>query len=65
MNLANSSGIKTPNLLHLRDSPVNAYDELSDGPVAVGVSDKDRGRRTRFCKSGGATATHDDKDVET
>ena len=61
MNLADSSGIKTPNLVHLMNSPVNASDELSDAHVAVGVLDKDRGRRTRLHKSGGATATHDDE----
>ena len=64
VNFANSSGVKTPNLVPLRDSPVNANDEFSNGPVAVGVSDKDRGRRTGFRKSGGARAIHDDDDGE-
>ena len=46
----------------LRDSPVDANDEFSNGPVAVGVSDKDRSGRTGFRTSGGARAFHDDDD---
>ena len=61
MNLADSSGIKTPKLVHLRNSPVNAYDEPRHAHVSVGVSDKDRGRQSKLRKSGGATATHDDQ----
>ena len=61
MHLVDSSGIKTPKLVHLRNSPVNAYDEPGDAHVAAGVSEKDRGRRSKLRKSGGATATHDDQ----
>ena len=61
MNLADSSGIKTPKLVHLSNSPINTYDEPGDAHVAAGVSDKDRGRQSKLCKSGGATATHDDQ----
>ena len=61
MNLADSGGIKTPKLVHIRNLPVNTYDEPGDAHVASGVSDKDRGRRSKLRKSGGATATHDDQ----
>ena len=64
MNLADSSGIKTPELVHLRNSPVNTYDEPGNSYVAAGVSDKDRFRRSKLRKSGGAAATHDDKFVQ-
>ena len=61
MNLAGSSGIKTPELVHLRNSPVNTYDEPGNAHVADDVSDKDRGQRSKLRKSGGAAATHDDQ----
>ena len=61
MNLADSSGIKTPELVHLRNSPVNTYEEPGDAHVAAGVSDNDRGRRSKLRNIGGATATHDDQ----
>ena len=59
MNFANSSGIKTPELVHLRDSPVDTYDEPNNAHVATGISDEDRVRLSKLCEIGGTAATHD------
>ena len=60
MNFAESSGIKTPELVHLRDSPVDTDDEPGYAHVATGISDKDRVRRFKLCEIGGMAETHDD-----
>ena len=60
MNFADSSGIKTPELVHIRDLPVDTDDEPGYAHVATGISDKDRVRRSKLCEIGGTEATHDD-----
>ena len=60
MNFADSSGIKTPELVHLRDSPVDTDDEPGYAHVATGISDEDRVRRSKLREIGGTAATHDD-----
>ena len=60
MNFADSSGIKTPELVNLRDSPVDIDNEPGYAHVATGVSDKDRVRRSKLREIGGTAATHDD-----
>ena len=60
MNFTESSGIKTPELVHLRDSPVDTYDEPDNAGVATGISDEDRVRLSKLREIGGTAATHDD-----
>ena len=60
MNFADSSGIKTPELVHLRDSPVDTYDEPDNAGVATGISDEDRFWLAKLRDIGGTAATHDD-----
>ena len=60
VNFADSSGIKTPELVHLRDSPVDTYDEPDNAGVATGITDEDRVWLERLREIGGTAATHDD-----
>ena len=60
MNFADSSVIKTPELVHIRDSPVDTYDEPDNAGVATGISDEDRVRLSKLRDIGGTAATHDD-----
>ena len=52
--------MKTPELVHLRDSPVDTYDEPGYAHVATGISDENRVRRSKLREIGGTAATHDD-----
>ena len=60
MNFADSSGIKTPELVHLRDLPVDTDDEPGYAHVATGISDEDRVRRSKLREIGSTEATHYD-----
>ena len=60
VNFADSSGIKTPELIPLRDSPVDTYDEPDNTGVATGISDEDRFWLAKLRDIGGTAATHDD-----
>ena len=60
MNFADSSCIKTPELVHLRDSSVDTDDEPGYAHVATGISDEDRVRHSKLREIGGTAATHDD-----
>ena len=60
MNFADSSGVKTPELVPLRDSPVDTYNEPDNAGVATGISDKDRFWLAKLREIGGMVATHDD-----
>ena len=60
MNFADSSGIKMPELVNLRDSPVDTYDEPDNAGVATGISDEDRVWIAKLREIGGTAATHDD-----
>ena len=42
VNFADSRGVKTPEIVPLRDSPVDTYDEPDNAGVATGISDEDR-----------------------
>ena len=60
MTFADSSGIKTPELVPLRDSPVDTYNEPDNAGVATGISDEDRVWFAKLREIGGTAATHDD-----
>ena len=60
MNFADSSGVNTPELVPLRDSPVDTYDEPDNAVVATGILDKDRFWLAKLREIGGTAATHDD-----
>ena len=60
MNFADSSGIKTPELVPLRDSPVDTYDEPDNAGVATGILYEDRVWLAKLREIGGTAATHDD-----
>ena len=60
MNFADSSGVKTPELVPLRELPVDTYDEPDNAGVATGISDEDRFWLAKLCDIGGTAATHDD-----
>ena len=60
MNFADSRSIKTPELVPLRDSPVDTYDEPDSAGVATGILDEYRVWLAKLCEIGGTAATHDD-----
>ena len=60
MNYAESSGIKMPELVPLRYSPVDTYDEPDNAGVATGILDEDRVWLAKLREIGGTAATHDD-----
>ena len=60
MNLADSSGIKTPELVHIRHSPVDTYGEPDNASVATGISDENSFWLAKLRDIGGTAATHDD-----
>ena len=60
MNLADSSCVKTPELVPLRDAPVDTYDVPDNAGVATGISDEDRIWLSKLCEIGVTAATHDD-----
>ena len=60
VNFADSSGVKTPELVPLRDSPVDTYDVPDNAGVATGISDEDRFWLAKLREIGGTAATHDD-----
>ena len=52
--------VKTPELVLLRDPPVDTYDVPDNAGVATGISDKDRIWLSKLREIGGTAATHDD-----
>ena len=60
VNFTDSSGVKTPELVPLRDSRVDTYNEPDNAGVATGISDKDRIWLAKLREIGGTAATHDD-----
>ena len=60
MNFADSIGVKTPEIVPLRDSLVDTYDIPDNSGVATGISDKDRIWLAKLRNIGGTAATHDD-----
>ena len=60
MNFADSSFVKTPELVLLRDPPVDTYDVPDNAGVATGITDKDRIWFAKIREIGGTAATHDD-----
>ena len=52
VNFADSSCVKTPELVPLRDSPVDTYDEPDNSGVATGISDEDRFWLAKLCEIG-------------
>ena len=60
VNFADSSGVKTPEIVPLRDSPVDTYDEPDNARVATGILYEDRFWLAKLREIGGTAATHDD-----
>ena len=60
VNFADSSCVKTPELVTLRDPPVDKYDVPDNAGVAAGISDEDRIWFAKLREIGGTAATHDD-----
>ena len=60
MNFADSSCVKTPELVPLRDPPVDTYDVTDNASIATGISDEDRIWLDKLHGIGGTTATHDE-----
>ena len=60
VNFTDSSGVKTPELVPLRNSPVDTYNEPDNAGVATGISDEARFWLAKLREIGGTTATHDD-----
>ena len=60
MNFADSSSVKTPELVPLRDPPVDTYDVPNNAGVATGITDENRIWLAKLCDIGGTAATHDD-----
>ena len=60
MNFADSSFVKTPELVPCRDPHVDTYDVPDNAGVATGISDKDRIWFAKLREIGGTAATHDD-----
>ena len=60
MNFADSSCVKTPELVPLRDSPIDTYDVPDNAGVATGISDEDRIWLAKLREIGGTATTHDD-----
>ena len=60
MNFADSSTVETPELVLLRDPPVNTDDVPDNADVATSIADKDRIWFPKLSEIGGTAATHDD-----
>ena len=60
VNFEDSRCVKTPELVPLRDPPVDTYDVPDNAGVATGISDEDRIWLAKLREIGGTAATHDD-----
>ena len=60
VNFADSSTVETPELVLLRDPPVNTDDVPDNAGVATSIADKDRIWFPKLSEIGGTAATHDD-----
>ena len=60
VNFADSSGVKTQELVPLMDSPVDTYNVPDNAGVATSIMDKDRIWFSKLRDIGGTAATHDD-----
>ena len=60
MNFADSSTVETPELVLLRDRPVNTDDIPNNAGVATSIADKDGIWFPKLSDIGGTAATHDD-----
>ena len=59
MSFADSSTVETPELVFLRDPPVNIDDVLDNAGVATSISDEDGIWFSKLSEIGGTAATHD------
>ena len=55
-----SSFVKTPELVLIRDPPVDTYDVPDNTDVTTGITDKDRFWFAKLREIGGTAATHDE-----
>ena len=60
VNFADCSFVKTPELVPLRNPPVDTYNVPDNAGVAAGILDEDRIWFAKLREIGGTAATHDD-----
>ena len=59
VNFADSSFVKTPELVLLRDPPVDTYDIPGNSGVTTGITDEDGIWLSKLFEIGGTAETHD------